>query len=499
MTDDVADDQRHRPGVQREGVVPVAPDLESRRPGPVGGRDHDLLEGGKRAAEETQLQGVGHVALSLVQERVVEREGRPARDLTGDGRRHHRPPVRAGRDAEGQRPEAVPARAEREHEQRPLAVAHGRGRCMRARFLPARHHVLDPLGPALVVLELGRPGAAARDLVDDAVLVGEVNRHERRAVAEHLVDDPQRPPLHRRRLLERLTEEREEGAVLRHALGLGLQLGAFQRDPRLLGQAEEQWSAVRRDPAPPHRSGEDRSDDIAPRRSERQRGERLGAQLSSLLRERRIPGVVLVARVDRHECARGHRVRHDPPELERIHAEAIVGLVRHGGRRERLQPRRVAERPDEHDVRAERLDLPHGRGRDLGAGGGGGEPRGMPLHQLRLEACVALPFEQSGSLERAGQLLGDRIEHPPLVEGQQPVLVERHADGARGAWEGDDDHRGDVGKQPLELGGIGLADPLVPVQLDRCDAPASRRPSAWRSSAARASTARRRDGARPEP
>ena len=77
----------------------------------------------------------------------------------------------------------------------------------------------------------------------------------------------------------------------------------------------------------------------------------------------------------------------------------------------------------------------------------------MPLHQLRLMACVALPFEESSPLERARELLGDRIEHPPLVEGQQPVLVERHADGARGAWEGDDDHRRDVGKQLLENSG----------------------------------------------
>ena len=50
MTHDVADDERHGAGEQREGVVPVTADLERRGTGTVGGRDDHVLELRQRPA-----------------------------------------------------------------------------------------------------------------------------------------------------------------------------------------------------------------------------------------------------------------------------------------------------------------------------------------------------------------------------------------------------------------------------------------------------------------
>ena len=56
----------------------------------------------------------------------------------------------------------------------------------------------------------------------------------------------------------------------------------------------------------------------------------------------------------------------------------------------------------------------------------------MPLHQLGLEPCFALPLEERGALERTPELLRDLREHPPFVRGQRAPLLECDADGPRG-------------------------------------------------------------------
>ena len=380
----------------------------------------------------------------------------------------HRLPVRARRGAKRQSAEAAASCAKRKHDQRRHPrVGGGRFRHRRSHFASARDHSLDPRGPLLVVVQLRGSGPAAGDLRDHAFLVDEVDRRERRAPVDQLLDDPSRPAFDGCRSLERLAEEREERAVLGGPLGVRLEPGALERDARLLGDAEEERAPLTGRPVLAPRGGGDRADDLAARVAQRQGDQRLGAEPSPLLRQLGVAGVVLVARADRDERARFHRIRDEPGHVERVDAESMPRLVRHARRRQRLELFAVAQRPCEYDVRADCLDLRDGGRRNLGFGRGRGEPRRVPLEQLGVHARVALPFEERGTLERARQLLRDLREHPSLVRRQRAVVVECDADGPRGPRERHHEHRCDAGQQLLELGRVHLLNAIPPVQLDR--------------------------------
>ena len=195
--------------------------------------------------------------------------------------------------------------------------------------------------------------------------------------------------------------------------------------------------------------------------------ERLDTQAAPLLLQGGVARVVLVSRPDRDEAPRPHRVRHHPAELERVHGEAVPCLLRHVGRGEGLEARRVADPPHEDDVRPELLELRDGRGRDLLDRRRGREPRGVPLHELRLPAGVALALEESRALERAAELLADGVQHPPLRFGQLAVIPESDADRTDRARERDDDHRLDAGQQLLHVGRVQLPHTLSAVELHR--------------------------------
>ncbi len=407
------------------------------------------------------------VPLALVEQRVVESDRGAPCDLAGERRRDDGPPVGAGGAPDRQRAEAVPPGSEREHEQRRKTGAGVARRVGRARLPAGGDRPRDPVGPAVVVLELRWPRAATRDLVDHAVLVDQVNRREGRPLLGQDLDQPPRADAHGGDPLERLAHERQERAGGGRPLGLRLQLCALQRDADLLCDAQQQRPSVLVDPAALGRSREDRADHRPARRAQRECRERLDTQAAPLLLQGRVARVVLVSRPDRDEAPRPHRVRHHPAELERVHGEAIPCLLRHVGRCEGLEARRVADSPHEDDVRPELLELRDGRGRDLLDRRRGREPRGVPLHELRLPAGVALALEESRALERAAELLADGVQHPPLRFGELAVLPERDADRTDRARERDDDHRLDAGQQLLHVGRVQLPHTLSAVELHR--------------------------------
>ncbi len=128
---------------------------------------------------------------------------------------------------------------------------------------------------------------------------------------------------------------------------------------------------------------------------------------------------------------------------------------------------RFADSPHEHDVRPEHLELRDSRRRDLLDGRRGRESCRVPLQELGLPARVALALEERSALERTTELLGDRVQHPPLRLEQLAVLPERDADGADRARERNDVHRLDAGQQLLHVGRVQLPHTVAAVELHR--------------------------------
>ena len=215
---------------------------------------------------------------------------------------------------------------------------------------------------------------------------------------------------------ERLAEQDEEGARRGGPLGLGLQLCSLEGHAGLLGDAEEKPPAVFVGPATLPRSGEDRADDVSRGLVEGEREERLDAQPAAFPHERRVPGVVLLAGLDRDEPPCADRLGDGAAEVEGIHGEPGAGLLGDRGRAEGLERRVVPRAPDEDDVRVCALELRDDRLPDLGHRHGGGEARGGLFHHLRLTARGALR----------------------LVRAEQPALGRRSCPGERAEHQRED-------------------------------------------------------------
>ena len=149
---------------------------------------------------------------------------------------------------------------------------------------------------------------------------------------------------------------------------------------------------------------------------EGEREERLDAQPAAFPHERRVPGVVLLAGLDRDEPPCADRLGDGAAEVEGIHGEPGAGLLGDRGRAEGLERRVVPRAPDEDDVRVCALELRDDRLPDLGHRHGGGEARGGLFHHLRLTARGALR----------------------LVRAEQPALGRRSCPGERAEHQRED-------------------------------------------------------------
>ncbi len=105
-------------------------------------------------AEQAELERMGHVALPLVQERVVERDRGARGDLARELRRDQRLPTGTGGGANRQRADRMASRAQRQNVKR--ARPRGRHRLLRGLAPSAPHRTLGELQPRRVALGLRR-------------------------------------------------------------------------------------------------------------------------------------------------------------------------------------------------------------------------------------------------------------------------------------------------------------------------------------------------------
>ena len=443
VADDVPDDERHPARREREGVVPVATDLEGSGPRPVRRRDRDVLERRRPAAEQAELQRVRDLALVLVEHRVVEDHGRPRGDLAGEVVVDQRRPVLVGRGADRERAEAVTSRTERQDERRRRLRRSAR---IGTNLTSRRDRALDELRPVGVVRELVRAGARADDRSRRAVLVEQVDAGERRVPLGQHLDEPSRASVDGRRPFERLAEAHEEGTRSGGLDGIRIEARALDREAALLRDAEDDVSQPRAVPRPLDETDREDTEQLPAGGPERDRHDGLHTGSLPDRGEGWIPRVELglAGDVDHGSDAErlGRGRRGGAEGVDRVAEE----VLRHPGDGQDLELAVVGVRV--HGGRAESrvVQVCDGRPRDVLHRNGGGQLGGVPLQELGQASCLTLGLEEGGPLERDAGLLRHADEQRPAIVPRPALASRRREDRA--------DHlaaRGSQGKRDERL------------------------------------------------